>query len=30
MNEQEREKLKYILVILRGSNEIFNVLLGPE
>lgn len=30
MNEQEREKLKYILAILRGSSEIFDVSLGPK
>ena len=30
MNDQEREKLQYILVILRGSNGIFDVSLGPE
>lgn len=30
MNDQESEKLKYILAILRGSNEIFDVSLGPE
>ena len=30
MNDQESEKLKYILAILIGSNGIFDVSLGPE
>jgi len=30
MNSEEREKLQYILSILKGSNEIFNVSLGPK
>ena len=30
MNNQERKKLKYILAILRGSNGIFDVSLGPD
>ena len=30
MNEQECEKLSYIMTLLRSSNEIFDVSLGPE
>ena len=30
MNSEESEKLHYIIAILRGSNEIFDVSLGPE
>lgn len=30
MNEQENEKLLYIIYLLRSSNGIFDITLGPE
>lgn len=30
MSEQEREKLLYIIYLLRESNGIFDITLGPE
>ena len=30
MNEQESEKLHTIITLLRSSNDIFDISLGPE
>lgn len=30
MNDKEREKLHYIIELIRNSNELFDIILGPE
>ena len=30
MNDKERIKLQYIIALLRSSEEVFDIILGPE
>ena len=30
MNDEEREKLEYIISLIRSANEVFDIMLGPE
>ena len=30
MNDQEREKLSYIMTLIRSSNGVFDIYLDPE